>query len=103
MTKDQADELKRLIRAVRDAEHRGTLANETFYATQAEKAAAAYIDSLTQQPAELEEARKDAERLREAGARLYAAIGDHLPAGPLPVELKDTAQAWIDAAKEQGK
>lgn len=52
---------------------------------------------------ELEEARKDAERLREAGARLYAAIGDHLPAGPLPVELKDTAQAWIDAAKEQGK
>ena len=53
MTKDQADELKRLIRAVRDAEHRGTLANETFYATQAEKAAAAYIDSLTQQPAEL--------------------------------------------------
>lgn len=44
-----------------------------------------------------EAARSDEiERLRAAGSRLYAAIGEHLGASQLPQELKDAGQNWTD-------
>lgn len=52
-------------------------------------------DCLRQQ---VQDQAAEIERMRAAGARLYAAVGDALPIGPLlPSELKAAGQAWVDA------